>query len=94
MVSTLCLVEHRQALSEPVSLDPRDRILSGIEYLLRAPQDIRCDVVFVKLAGFAGEELLPHVSEQARQPGPPCQRFDNALQFGPFRFGDLGSGIL
>jgi hypothetical protein len=64
MISPLRLVERSQALSESVSLDPRDRVIRRIEYGFGAPQDIGCNVVFVDLVEFAGKKLLPHVLEQ------------------------------
>jgi hypothetical protein len=64
MISPLRLVERGQALSKPVRLDPRDRVIRGVEYGLGAPQDIGRNVVFVDLVQFAGKKLLPHVLEQ------------------------------
>jgi len=77
-----------------VGLDPRDRVLSGIECSLRTAKDFRCDVVFVKPVGFSGEAFLPHISEQVGQPRPPSQRFYNTLQFGPLCLDMLAVGML
>jgi hypothetical protein len=67
MVSSLSLIELREALSKPVGLHPRDGVLSCVEYGLGAAKDFGCDVVFVKLVDFARKELLPHISKQMGQ---------------------------
>jgi hypothetical protein len=64
MTSALIFVKLRQALSEPVRFDARDRIFCSIEHRLGTAKNFRCDVVFTKLVGFAGEELLSDIPEQ------------------------------
>src|ERR1035437_957366 len=87
MVSSLGLIVLREALSKPVSLDPRDGVLSGVKDGLGAAKDFGCDVVFVKLVDFARKELLSHISEHPRQSRRSGKRSGNTLQFGAFRLG-------
>jgi len=66
MISSLALVELRETLSKPVSLDSRNGILSGVEHGLGAAKHFSCDVVFVKLVNFARKQLLSHIPKQTR----------------------------
>ena len=84
------LVELGEAFSQAMGFDHGDRIFGGVKYGLGAAEDFGRDGVLVKLFGFARKELIPHKSEQPRQAWPSGQSVDYALQFRPFRFGELG----
>jgi len=47
MISSLALVELREALSKAVSFDSRNGVLPGVEDGLGAAKNFSCDVVFV-----------------------------------------------
>ena len=47
MISSLFFVELGKALSKPVSLDPGNRIICGVENGLGAAEYVGCDVVFI-----------------------------------------------
>jgi hypothetical protein len=93
MISPLGLIVLRKSFPKPVCLDPRNRVLAGIEYGLGAAKDIGCDVVFVKLVCLSRKGLLPHVLKQMAQSWPPGQCSYNTLQFGALCFVGLGVGI-
>jgi len=93
VVSALPLVERRQALAKPVSLDPGDRVLSCPEGCRGAAENFRGDVVFVQLLDIASGEFRAHVPEQMRQPRRPSQRFHDAVQFAALRIGELGTSF-
>jgi hypothetical protein len=62
MVFSLALVEFLEPLSQPMGLNARDGVFSGVEDRLGAPKHFGRNVVFVELVALAMEILLSYIA--------------------------------
>jgi hypothetical protein len=94
MISAVVPVELLQPLAQPVSLDPRNGVLSSVEGGLGPAKNLGCDVVLVQLIDLTCKILLAEVAHQPRKPRGPRQCLCYRIEFVAFCLFGGQAGII
>ena len=93
MISTLGLLEHRHAFSEPVSLHPGDASSAALKTVFERPSTSVARLYSLIWSSSPEKSFSPMYRSSCDSRGHLASAFNHTLQFGAFRLSRLGLGF-